>query len=157
MKRFALIAGLTLAGCANPGIVQIAPDTYMISRTDKGGIFGNASAMKAEAFQEANDFAAAKGKVAIPVTVQEQPMRVGAGFASIDIQFRTVEPNSPEAKNFRLTQRPDVVIEKNERSTVNVNNKPDTYSELLKLDDLLKRGIINQSEFDAQKRRLLAQ
>jgi len=54
-KTVAMLAVLTatLAGCANPGVVKMSPDTYMISRTDKGGIFGNASAMKADVIREA--------------------------------------------------------------------------------------------------------
>ena len=33
--------------------------------------------------------------------------------------------------------------------------KPDLYAELLKLDDLRKRGLLTDAEFDAAKRRLL--
>ena len=43
----------------------------MLPRTDKGGIFGNASAMKASVIQDANQFAASKGKVAIPLESRE--------------------------------------------------------------------------------------
>ena len=32
----------------------------------------------------------------------------------------------------------------------------DVYAELLKLDDLLKKGILTQEEFDAQKKKVLA-
>ena len=31
---------------------------------------------------------------------------------------------------------------------------PDVYTELLKLDDLRKKGIITEAEFEAQKKRL---
>lgn len=37
----------------------------------------------------------------------------------------------------------------------NVSSKDDLYTELLKLDDLRKKGIITDAEFDAQKRKLL--
>jgi len=75
MQRGALlgapVAAVVVAGCVNPGIVQLSPDTYMLPRTDKGGIFGNASAMKASVIQDANQFAASKGKVAIPLESRE--------------------------------------------------------------------------------------
>ena len=35
--------------------------------------------------------------------------------------------------------------------------KMDVYTELLKLDDLHKRGILTDTEFDAQKRKLLGE
>jgi hypothetical protein len=160
MRRMILTA-LILAGCAsNPGVVQLSPDTYLITKTDKGGVFGNASAMKANAINEANSFAQSKGKIAIPVSTHESPMGIGH-FASFDYQFRLVDPNSPDARSTPLIQRPDVVVQKDEKTTVNVDNKditskqPDVYTQLLKLDDLRKKGIITDAEFETQKAKIL--
>lgn len=156
-----LLAAAVVAGCANPGIVQLSPDTYMLTRTDKGGVFGNASAMKAKVIQEANEFATSKGKVAIPLASHETPLAVGRSFASFEYQFRVVDSSDPEARRVNLVPRPDVVIEKTEKSTVDVRTKDesvkqkDVYAELLKLDDLHKRGILTDAEFDAQKKKLL--
>jgi Short C-terminal domain len=132
----------------------------MLSRTDKGGVFGNASAMKADVIREANEFAASQGKIAIPLSLNESPMYIGH-FASVDYQFRVVDESDPAARSLSLVPRPDVVIEKTEKRTVDVNakdqtNRPkDVYAELLKLDDLRKRGILSQQEFEAQKKKLL--
>lgn len=156
-----LLVAAVLAGCANPGIVQLSPDTYILSRTDKGGIFGDASAMKADVIREANEFAASQGKVAIALSLREIPLAVGARFASVEYQFRVVEKSDPEARRVRLVPRADVVIEKTEKTTVDVKTKDQTerpkdiYAELLKLDDLRKRGIITDAEFEAQKKKLL--
>lgn len=150
-----------LVACANPGIVQISPDTYLLSRTDKGGIFGNPSAMKAEVLTEANVFAESKGKVAIPLFVHETPLVVGQRFASVEYQFRVVDKNDPEARRTSLVPRADVVIEKTEKITADVKTTDqtertkDVYAELIKLDDLRKRGILTDAEFEAQKRKLL--
>lgn len=150
-----------LSGCANPGIVQMSPDTYMLTRTDKGGIFGNPSAMKADVIREASEFAAKQGKVAIPLASNEQALQVGRSFASYEYQFRVVDRTDPEARRVNLVPRPNVVIEKTEKTTVDVRAKDETerpkdvYTELLKLDDLRKRGIITEAEFDAQKKKLL--
>jgi hypothetical protein len=132
----------------------------MLSRTDKGGVFGNASAMKADVIREANEFAASQGKIAIPISLNESPMYIGH-FASVDYQFRVVDESDPEARRINLVPRPNVVIEKTEKTTMDVNTKDQTnrpkdiYPELLKLDDLRKRGILSQEEFDAQKKKLL--
>jgi len=152
---------VAVTGCANPGIVKLSPDTYMLTRTDKGGIFGNASAMKADVIREANEFAARQGKIAIPISLNESPMYVGH-FASVEYQFRVVDASDPEAGRVNLVPRPDVVIEKTEKTSIDVKTKDqtdspkDVYTELLKLDDLRKRGILSEEEFEAQKKKLLS-
>lgn len=93
-----------LAGCAsNPGVVQVAPGTYMLSRIDRAGIFGNEAALKAKVINEANAFAKSKGKVAIPISTHLDPMGPGH-LASFEYQFRLVDPNeqaehSPQSVN----------------------------------------------------------
>ena len=39
--------------------------------------------------------------------------------------------------------------------TNNSASKPDLYTELMKLDDLRKKGILTDEEFDEQKKKLL--
>lgn len=158
-----LVAALTsflAVGCVNPGVAELSPGTYLISKTDKAGIFGNASAMKVHVINEANEFARSKGKVAIPISTHDSPLGIGR-FASFDYQFKLVDPDSPEARATPLIQRPDVVVQKDEKSTVQVETKdttskqPDMYSQLIKLDDLHKRGILTDAEFEAAKARVL--
>ena len=150
-----------VAGCANPGVVKISPDTYILSRTDKGGIFGNAAAMKTDVLREANEFAESQGRIAIPIGLKETQLVVGRQFAGVEYQFRVVDKNDPEARRTSLVPRADVVIEKNEKIQADVTTKDrtepkkDVYAELLKLDDLRKRGIVTEAEFEAQKRKLL--
>ena len=154
---FIAACAAALVGCAtNPSVVQISPDTFLIAKQDKSGMFGNSAAFKAEVIQEANAFAQARGKVAIPVNLKQSPMWPGH-FASVEYQFRVVDPNDPEAKRTALTPRADVVIENKQTSTVDLNVKEtpkqqDSYTELLKLDDLRKRGIISEAEFERRKR-----
>lgn len=81
---------VVVAGCSNPGIVKLSPDTYMLARTDKGVLFGNPSQMKTNVIREANEFAASQGKVAAPISLKEEPMHIGH-FASIEYQFRVVD------------------------------------------------------------------
>ena len=151
-----------IVGCANPGIVKLSPDTYMLSREAHGGIFASASALKASVINDANAFAENQGKVAIPLSAKEKPMGSGpAQWASFEYQFRVVEKNDPEVRRTSLVPRADLVIEKTERITTEVKSKDqadkskDTYTELIKLDDLRKRGILTDAEFNAQKAKLL--
>jgi hypothetical protein len=163
VKKSIASVAILLAGCANPGIVQISPDTYLLSREDHAGIFGSSSSLKAGVIADANAFAASQGKVAIPLSTSEKPVGNTPGsWAKFDYQFRVVAKNDPEARRTSLTPRADVVIEKTEKISADVRTKDqtskprDTYSELLKLDDLRKRGILSEAEFDAQKKKLLS-
>jgi hypothetical protein len=159
------LIAVAIAGCAaNPSISELGSDTFMLSRIDKGGIFGNAAAMKADVIREANEFAARRGKVAVPLSVSETPLRPCPGcFASIEYQFRVVDRNDPEVRRGQLVPtaaRTEITIKKEPVTTPvpgQLNERPsaDTYTELLKLDDLLKRGILTQAEFDSQKTKLL--
>lgn len=164
MKIRVLIAIATLmvlGACANPGIVPISDDTYLLSRTDKAGIFGNPSAMKADVMREAEEFAASKGKVAVTVSIRETPLIVGQRFASIDYQFILVDKDDPRAKHGTLVRGPDVLIEKKESNSTETktqdltNQKHDLYTDLIKLDDLHKRGILTDTEFAEQKKKIL--
>lgn len=155
MNRVVVLGALGLAalvaGCANPAIVPLSPDTYMLSRSDKGGIFGNPAAMKADVIQEGNAFAASQGKVAIPLAMSETPMGLGR-LATVEYQFRLVDKSDPEARRAGTVLRPNIVTEKSEKSSTR-----DTYAELIKLDDLKKRGILSEAEFEVQKAKLLSE
>ena len=159
----AIVAALLLglgACAANPGVVQISPGVYMLSREDKAGVFGNPQAMKASVIKDANSFATSKGMVAIPVSTHEIPMGVLGRFASFEYQFRLVSPDDAAARPTVLTPRADIVVEKNEHKVVEqpgtvASQHADLYGELMKLDDLHKRGILTDAEFEAQKKKLL--
>lgn len=85
-------------GCANPGIVQISPNTYLLSREDHGGIFGSASALKAGVFHDATAFAEKQGKAEIPISAREHPVGILGDWASFELTFRLADRNSPEAR-----------------------------------------------------------
>lgn len=160
MKR-TLVAALVgaLAGCASTGggVVEMSQDTFMIARTHYGGIFADMGQFKSDVLRDANAFASARGKVAAPIYLQQFDAVPGVRMPRIEYQFKLVSPGDPLASNQALT--PDNV----KREKIDVNLKQDTtaqsrdtYGELLKLDDLRKRGVITEAEFEDQKRRLLA-
>ena len=170
MKNYLLMLCLALspmtAHAAKPEVVQLSPDTYMISKADRAGIFGGGiPKLKAAVIKQANEFAASQGKIAIPLGSSERPMGNGpAQWATFEYQFRVVDKTDPEARRTSLTPRADTVI-----SIEGAHQPPpptpapaatgggidDLYSKLIKLDDLRKRGLITDAEFDAAKRKLL--
>ena len=140
---FTLVTMLCLTSCRSPGIVQLSPDTYMLTKEDHGGIFAfNRGRLKTDVIREANAFAEKQGKVAIPISVKEHPVGILGDWASVEYQFRVVDKTDPEARRTSLVPQADVVIEKNEKISTDTRikdkkEKPsDVYAELIKLDDL---------------------
>jgi len=146
----------TLAGCTNPGIVKISPDTYMLAREAHGGIFASAAALKAGVIEDANAFAENQGKVALPISAKEKPMGSGpAQWASFEYQFRVVDKNDPAVRRTQLVHNPNIVIQKQDQDEPAQAQKSDLYADLLKLEDLRKRGILTDAELEIQKKKLL--
>lgn len=147
---FFMLAG----GCrsSSSGIVPISGDTYMVSRSSPAGAFASMPALQADTIREANKFAASKGKVAVAISIT--PYRPATGFPSVDYQFRLVDKDSPEARGQNLRQAPDTFVEVQNNlpptQPASVAH-PDLYTELTKLDDLRKRGLITDAEFETQK------
>lgn len=158
-----VLLSLLLFGCFASNMVKLSPDTYMVRVEDHAGIFAfNRGKLKSRAIQEANDFAASKGKIAIPVSIESHPVGVLGDWAAVEYQFRVVSKDDPEAKRTSLTPKADVVIETTSEISADIKTKDqseknkDVYTELIKLDDLRKKGIITEAEFETQKKKLLS-
>ena len=163
-----------LIGCSNPPIVPLGNETYMLAKEDHAGIFGSLSKLKADVISEANAFAGSKGKVAVPIAFREKPVGNSPGdWASVEYQFRLVDPDSPEAQSASLNAerksvpvRPNASIQSTHSISVDIDEgapanpapeakSKDVYTELLKLEDLRKRGILTDAEFEEEKAKLL--
>jgi len=157
IKNMFLIAVTALVcGCANPGIIQVSPDTYLLAREAHGGIFQSAAKMKADVITEANEFAASKGKVAVPISAKEVPMGTGpAQWASFEYQFRVVDKDDPSYARAQIVHNPNIIIKKRDPDDSATKSKSQKYDELLKLDNLRKTGILTEEEFQKEKRKLL--
>ncbi len=154
-----------LLGCATPDPSMISPGVYIISRTSAAGsIMANMAQLKSDTIQAANKFAESKGKVAVAVSLREE--RPIPGFPLVEYQFRLVEPGSIPDSAVTLQRAPDAIIQRTDNVTIKSQPIPfkeqpkeqpkDLYSELLKLEDLRKRSLITEKEFQEQKRKLLS-
>jgi hypothetical protein len=160
MKPVTLLLCFVLTACANPSVVEISPDTYVLFRDDHGGIFGNSGALRADVIRDANKFAKSKGKIAVPVSSTFTPIGNGPGqWASFEYQFRVVNKEDEEAVRTSLKKRADHVVEQNVKIDIKSKSSPatkDIYSELIKINDLLEKGIISKAEFEAMKVKVLS-
>ena len=161
MKRILLIAVLaSMCGCATAPAIPMGNDTYMISQTSAGGVFKSMSSLKAEVMERANAFAASKGKVAIALAAKESPAYPGH-MPNFEYQFKLVDKTDPRAEGSTLIERPNMVVAVHNNTptppaSATVKKSDDMYTALLKLDDLRKRGILSQQEFEVQKAKLLS-
>ena len=136
-----LLAALVTAftGCETPGgMVQLSPDKYRLTLQQRGNEEANG---KEQAISQAMHFAEAKGKVAVPVSIEEHGYGLFADWVRVEYEFRVVDKNDPRA---------------NRPSANDAEKAPDVYDELAKIDALRKKGILTQAEFEAEKKRLLA-
>lgn len=124
-------------------------------------MFTNMSSLKSEVIKRANAFAESKRKVAIPLASHTRPPAPGQ-MPNFEYQFQLVDKDDPRATGAAMVPRPDMVIENNVHASPstgaakNESKSKDLYSELIKLDDLRKRDIISEEEFEAQKKKLLS-
>lgn len=161
MKHLFFLLLLALTGCANPSIVEISPDTYVLFRDDHAGIFGNAGSLRAGVIHDANEFAKSQGKIAIPVSSKYTPIGSSPGsWASFEYQFRVVDKHDEEVVRTSLIKQADYVVDKNIKiESVNINRtekrKTDSYSDLIKASQLFNAGILTESEYKKMKANIL--
>ena len=148
-----------MASCAsNSGVIPIGQDTFMVSRQAATGFSGSGT-LKAEAFQEASQYCASLGKSLQVISTHEaSPPYILANFPKAEIQFMCLDAKDAELNRPKLRKDADTVIEiKKDIRTKDESIKPkDVYAELIKLDDLRKKGIISEAEFEVQKKKLLS-
>ena len=158
-----LFADPAMAGTNGPqDVVQLSPDTYMITRISKAGIFASLAKLKSGVIRDANAFADSQGKIAVVISARETPVGGPGQWPMFEYQFRVVDSSDPEVQRTSLVPRADVVIESNQNITGELKTKDETpkdrdiYGELIKLDDLRKKGIITDAEFEAEKVKILS-
>jgi hypothetical protein len=158
-----IVLTASLAGCAtNPGITKLGSDTYTLYKEDHAGIFGNAASLRSEVIGEANAFAESQGKIALPITAKtHHTTGRPADWETFEYQFRLVDENDHTAIRTHLIPDSDVVVDDTGKVFGPGEFKPQTaksvdlYGELTKLDELRKKGVITQMEFEEQKKKIL--
>jgi Short C-terminal domain len=176
----ALLAGACMGPGTGTGLTQLSADTYRISRVDGVGRYPDAEAMKAAVAEEASAYARGQGKVAVPISTHQETMRAGH-LSTVEYVFRLAAPGEPAATaapqgpaiasvasaapavaaaaaepEAKAAEIPVAAPAPQAGPTSTPEAKPDLYNELIMLDDLRKRGILTDAEFQALKTKLLA-
>ncbi len=94
-KLVLLLLVLILAGCAaKSGVVQFGTDTYMVSRQSVTGL-GN---LKAEAFQEADEYCISQNKhISVVNTIEHPPAYIWGKFPKVEVHFMCINKTDADS------------------------------------------------------------
>lgn len=174
MQRLLLVALVLLSGCGSTGVVPMGQNMYSISKTSAACGFRDAGGVRADIYKEMGAFCERKGLASEVVSIEALDGVVGRRCASATVEFRCVSATAPNTAP--TSQRPDRDMNRDPSTAadrgqfgrkssdpikiqqdVRMRQSDDMYAELKKLKELLDSGIITQEEFDARKRKILAE
>ncbi len=153
------------SGCAsNSGVRPMGVNTYIVTRQAATG-FSGAGTLKADAIGEAAKFCEAQGKVLKVVAVTEaQPPFIFGNFPKAEVVFKALNPGDPElsrqseydASGTQVRVGSSLVGRSEVKVSVDRPESGDVYAKLEKLDELRKKGVLTEEEFQKEKARLLS-
>ncbi len=147
--------------------VAMGDNTFSITRQAHNGFDHDMERLRAEAQEDAQLYCAAHGKQLKIVTFSEDKPYYTLGYATAKIVFKALDANDPEltaapapaggtmpASTASYTQSGGQNTQ-TYTPTYTTNGGFDLYTELNKLDDLRKRGLLTDKEFEKEKKKLL--
>jgi MFS superfamily sulfate permease-like transporter len=166
------LAGIALAGCASTSAVAPAPEavamgdnTYSITCVAKHALDRNIDALKAQAMEDATRFCAARGKQLKVVSMTEEKPWISVGYFKAKIVFKALNAGDAE-----LASQPAPVMGSEKPAYIAASPQPapaptvapeklvttgDLYTALMQLDDLRKKGVLTEEEFQSEKQKVL--
>ena len=171
----ALSLALVLAGCAasTSNLSRTDDSTYTVIRQGKTAFNRDPEGLAEEAKSDAAKYCADHGKQLKVVSVEMEKPFFSTGYASAKVVFRALDAGDPDLADS------STIVTYNGRSRTPYATAPGAasrgpvapaavaapakkksatdalYDDLMKLDDLRKRGILTDEEFQEQKKKLL--
>jgi hypothetical protein len=147
---------LASSGFASTPLVPVSMgnNTWSIRREAGTAFTWDVDKLKAEVTDAAKKFCADQGKEMKVISVTGKAPMFSTGYAWAKIVFKALNPGDPELTAPAVvpgTPPPPVYAPVERRLTTD-----ELYNELLKLDDLRKKGILTEDEFLAEKKKLLS-
>lgn len=132
-----------------PPIVSLGNDTYLITRGATFYYFRNTAKLVTRARADAVKFCHDMNREMKELSVEEIKAGLIIGdFAKARIKFQALLPGDPALAG----ARPQPAV--NAPAPVVLTVPPETASDLTKLDELHRSGVVNDAEFAAAKKRL---
>ena len=114
MKQLSLLIVIlvVLCGCAgHSGVVQIDPDTFMVSRQADIDFSGIGS-LRADAIQAAYQYCISQNKFMRVVNITEFfPPDISRGFPRAEVEFMCLEETDPRLTRPKLDKPHEIIIE----------------------------------------------
>lgn len=154
-----ILSAILFSGCGTNMPTQKTGNAneYVINRDDKSP-FGNLPSVKKSVSIDATKFCEAMNKKSVEKYSIDKERAVFV-WPESTLYFECVEPiQDAELNRQKLRKNADSAIEvkKDNRIKDEPQKYNYVYSELVKLDELRKKGILTDSEFDDQKKKLLS-
>jgi len=150
----ALFIALALGASASVSKTESMGDnTYAITRTATSAFDRDVGKFRQEAEQDAAKFCQSQDKVLKVLAVSTDRPHFGGGFSSAKIVFKALPAGDPALT--AVAPAPGVAPSVAAPAGVLPTFSGDLYAEILKLDDLRKRGLLTDKEFEQQKKKLL--
>jgi hypothetical protein len=128
-------------------------NTYSITAEATSAFQRDLDKLKQEATDAANQFCTDQGKQMRLISLTGKVPMFSTGYAKAKIVFKALNPGDPELTMPVVAPGapPVVMVMAPPRLTTD-----ELYSELVKLDELRKKGILTDDEFQAEKKKLLS-
>ena len=128
--------------------VSLGDNTYSITCEANVRWSRNTEKLRAQATEDAQKFCASQGKQMKIVSVTDEKPFFAVDFVKAKVVFKALAADDPELMTASPTASASAAGEKPAAP-------PEFYSDIVKLDDLHKRGLLTDEEFAAAKARVL--
>ena len=156
-----LTAGLLAVANSSPASVAkfetLGDNTYACTREASTSFDRNVDKLAAEAKGDAVQYCAKNGREPKVLSITVRKSWPTVGFSRATVKFMALEPGDPGLAD----KTPVAVTEEHKRSKkaadVAAAEGPvdELYNGLMKLDELRRRGLLTDEEFQAEKKKLL--
>ena len=147
----------TIAQAAPAGqpVIELGDNTYSLTYEAPTTFNRNVDKLVEAAKKEATEFCAGKGRRPKYVSVTVDKPWVTLGIPKAVVVFRALEPGDPELADADVV----AVVRKEKKKKADeapaANAFDDLYNSLMKLDELRKKGILTDEEFQVEKQKVL--
>ena len=150
------LLAVTCRADTNPEIVPLGHDTYALTRWAETGFARNTEKLKAQALEDAAAYCAKLHKeLKIVSTTAARPAIPLTGFAHAKVVFKALDANDPELHAPASASAPGAATPAVAENATSGTTTDVLYSDLMKLDDLRKRGLLTEEEFQAKRKKLV--
>ena len=133
-------------------VVSMGNNTYSIKVEAKNAFHRDVDVLRSEANEAAASYCSEHGKEFKLISLTDKTPAFGLGYAYAKITFRALTPGDPELTATAAAPGAPVAVAAPAERHLTTD---ELYAELVKLDELRKKGILTDEEFQAEKKKLL--